>query len=89
MNEAEAALRKATFGPALHAVRILNRWTAEDRCAFRRAYQAEDWVMVYRLCMNKAETNTTPPRQVLMHLLDATDESLNGNRPDGPPANSR
>jgi hypothetical protein len=76
MNEAEAALRKTTFGPALHAVRILNRWTIEDRRLFRQSYHAEDWVMVYRLCMIKAETHTTPPRQVLIHLMDATDEAL-------------
>ena len=76
MNEAEAALRKASFGPALHAVRILDRWTPEKRRAFRVAYLTDDWMSVYRLCMSSSDSNTTPPRQVLMHLMDATDEAL-------------
>lgn len=73
MNRAEAALRQCNFGPALRAVIILDRWTPEHREQFRAAFEAEDWTTVFRLCMDVAGTSSPPERQVLLHLMDATE----------------
>jgi hypothetical protein len=78
LNKAERALRRAASGAPARAVYILNRWTAEQRECFRKAYLAEDWKSVQVLCMVDGATNTPPDRKVLIHLMDATAPERDG-----------